>query len=150
MKSSISFENIWSDSDVVELKIVANGGESRFTNNVYVSYGAIEDLINGLDIFKTHIYGGIYDIELGKFGPEYANGAFYGRLHFNVKEHGKIFISIKMQTDFLDFGIKKVASEAVLYMITEPALLDNFIYQFKGVSKEIGSIALLECIDSKR
>ncbi len=147
MKSSISLENIWSDSDVVELNIVANDGKSSFTNTVYVSYLEIDNLINGLDIFKTHIYGGIYDIELGKFGPEYANGAFYGRLHFNVNKRGEIYVSIRMQTDFFDFGIKKVASEVVIYMITEPALLDNFIYKLKLISKELGNIAMLECIE---
>lgn len=145
MKSNISFENIWSDEGMVELKIVVNDGESSFSNNVYVSYLKISNLVNDLDIFKEHIYGGLYDLELGKFGQEYANGAFKGRFHYN--ERGKIFISIRMQTDFFDFGIKKVASEAVLYLISEPSLLDNFIHQFKMVGKEFGNIALLECLE---
>jgi hypothetical protein len=52
-----------------------------------------------------------------------------------------------MQTDFFNFGIKKVASEAVLYMISEPALLDKFINHFNNISKDAGNVALLECIE---
>ena len=85
MKAGILFENIWFDSDMVELKVVVNDGTSIFTNKVYVSYPRIEDLINDLNIFKEHIYGGLYDIVLGEFGMEYANGAFSGRLHFHER-----------------------------------------------------------------
>lgn len=144
MKASIIFENIWCDSDVVELKIIVDDGASKFTNTVYATYMQIENIVSGLDIFKEHIYGGIFDLELGKYGLEYANGAFYGRLHFN--ERGKIFISVNQQTDFFDFGRKNVAGEATLYVISEPALLDNFISQFRMIDKEIGNKAYLECI----
>ncbi len=144
MTPNILFENIWSDDDMVELEIVANDGKSSFANTVYVSYIEIEELVNTLDIFKTHLFGGIYDIEFGKFGPEYANGAFYSRLHF--KQNGKLFISTKMQSQFFDFGIKNVANEVALYMISQPILLDKFINDFKNISNETGNIAVLECM----
>lgn len=144
MKSSIILENIWCDSDVVELKIVVDDGASMFTNTAYVSYVQLENIVTGLEKFKSHIYGGIFDLELGKFGPEYANGAFHARLHFN--ERGKIFISINQQTNFFDFGRKNVAGEASIYVISEPALLDDFIDQFRSIDKEIGNKALFECI----
>ena len=114
------------------------------TLTLYVGHREMENLVNELNVFKSHIYGGIFDIELGTFGPECANGAFNGRLHFH--ERGKIYISIRMESDFFDFGAKNVASEAILYLVSEPALLDNFINQLKSIDKEIGNNAVLECL----
>jgi hypothetical protein len=144
MKASILFENIWSDSDIVELKITVDDGNSSFCNRIYASYVQIHNIVIGLDEFKNHIYGGLFNFELGEFGPEFANGAFYGRLHFGTQ--GKIYISTKQQTEYFDFGRKNVASESNLYVISEPALLDNFIEQFRTIDKEVGNAALLECI----
>jgi hypothetical protein len=47
---------------------------------------------------------------------------------------------------FFDFCKKNVASEATLYLVTEPALLDNFIHEFQFINGEIRSKARLECI----
>ena len=145
MNPGIIFEKIWYDVDVVELKITANDGVNIFSNTVYVAHQQIEEVLEGINIFKTHIYGGLFDLEFGEFGLEYANGAFHARMHFIDK--GKIFITIKMQSDFFDFGKKNVASEATLYLVTEPALLDNFINELKFINDEIGSNARLECIE---
>lgn len=77
------------------------------------------------------------------FGPEYANGAFVARLHF--QDRGKIHVSINAQSEFEDFGIKRVASEAQLYFITETALLDNFITELKSLNNGNRTMASLKC-----
>lgn len=115
------------------LKITSSDGVSTFVNEVYVGYHAHDELIEGLDRFKVQIYGGIYDIELGSFGPEYASGAFTARLHF--QDRGIIYVSIHAQSEFVDFGTKNIANEAKLFVKTEPALLDNFIDQLKNLRK---------------
>jgi hypothetical protein len=144
MKQRISFEKIWFDDDIVELKIKADNGNSSFSNTVYVGHQQLIDLVKSLSNFKDHVYGGLFDIELGEFGPEYGNGAFSARLHF--QEKGKLYLSIRMQSDFFNFGKKNVASEAYLYLISEPALLDKFIIELQSLDGEIGSTARLECI----
>jgi hypothetical protein len=48
-----------------------------------------------MNIFKLHIYGGLFDLEFGEFGPEYANGAFHARFHFQGR--AKIYITVKKQ-----------------------------------------------------
>jgi len=144
MEPSLCFENIWSDDDVIELKVTADDGNSNFSCKVYVGYKEMEILIRELNVFKNHIYGGVFDIELGAFGPEYANGAFHGRLHFY--ERGKLYISIRMQSDFYNFGKKNVASEAFLYLVSEPALFDSFISKLKLIDEEVGNKAALECL----
>jgi hypothetical protein len=132
MKPGISFSKIWFDDDVVELKIDSFDGKSLFSNNVYAGHQDLDDLVVGLSSFKDHVHGGIYDVELGSFGPEYARGAFRARLHF--QERGKIYITIAAQSEFEEFGIKIVASEATLYLRSEPALLDNFIGELRALT----------------
>ena len=143
MKSGIIFENIWHDEDMYELKISSSDGNSIFVQNVYAGYGAFDETISKLDTFKTHVHGGIYDIEFGSFGPEFANGAFQARLHF--QDRGKIHVSIIAQSEFEDFGIKRVASDAKLYFITETALLDNFITELKSLNNGNRTEASLKC-----
>ena len=79
---------------------------------------------------------------MGGFGPEYANGAFDARLHF--QNRGKILVTIKSQSDYKEFGIKNVASEATLSLISEPALLDNFIDELINLQATVTDEATLE------
>ena len=144
MKPGISFSKLWFDNDIVDLKIDSFDGKSLFSNKVYAHHQDLENLVAELSTFRTHVYGGIYDIELGAFGPEYALGAFRARLHF--QERGIIHISIAAQSEFEEFGIKKVASEATLFLRTEPALLDNFISELKSLASGKRDQANLEAI----
>jgi hypothetical protein len=111
---------------------------------VYVGHQGMKDLIVELSIFKDHIYGGIYDIQMGEFGPEYASGAFHARLHFH--QHSKLHITIEAQSEFEEFGTKNVASEATLYLISEPILLDNFIADLKALGAGLRDEAKLEAV----
>jgi hypothetical protein len=134
MNPGIRFKKVWSDTDVIELRIDSFDGDSLFSNKVYVGHADLDRLIDELTKFKDQVYGGIFDIRLGGFGPEYANGAFQARLHF--QGDGKINITVNAQSEFKDFGIKRVASEATLYLISEPALLDSFIASLKALKAE--------------
>lgn len=144
MKPGISFTKIWFDDDMVELRIQVSNGQSAFVNEVYVGHQQLTGLVADLSRFKTHVHGGIYDIAFGSFGPEYAHGAFHARLHF--QDRGILFVTVKSQTDFQDFGRKNVASEAMLYLRTEPALLDNFIAEVKEMSEGKRDDVALETI----
>jgi hypothetical protein len=144
MKPGIYFTKLWFDDDMVELKIQVSDGQSIFVNEVYVGHQQLADLVTELDRFKTHVHGGIHDIAFGAFGPEYASGAFHARLHF--QERGILFVTVRSQCEFWDFAKKNVASEATLYLRTEPALLDNFVEQMGQVSRGKRDDMLLEAI----
>ena len=143
MNVGITFEKIWFDDDLVELRISSSDGTSVFVNKVYAGHQTVENLVVGLSAFKHKVYGGIYDIVFGEFGPEYASGAFHARLHF--QDRGKVHITAKSQSSFEDFGKKNVASEATIYMISEPALLDNFIAELDALRASKRDDAKLEC-----
>lgn len=131
MRRGIHLTKVWFDNDVVELRIDVSDGNSLFSNQVYVGYSMLANVTAELDVFKDHVYGGVLDIRLGEFGPEYANGAFYARLHF--AKPGKLYITCRQQSEFKDFSLTKAASEATLYLETEPALLDNFISDLRSL-----------------
>ncbi len=52
--------------------------------------------------------------------------------------------SVRGQSNFEEFGIKTVASEATLYLRTEPALLDNFIAELDALKSGKRDDAKLE------
>src|SRR4030095_1238229 len=134
MTARIHLSRIWFDDDVVQLKVESSDGTSVFRTKVWVGHKALNDLIVGLSTFRNHIHGGIFDIAFGEFGPEYAGGAFHARLHFHLP--GRLFVTVKSQSEFEEFGMKTVASEAILYLRTEPVLLDNFIAELKAFESE--------------
>lgn len=86
---------------MMELRIHACDGTSTFSNKVYVGHQNLRNVVRELNTFKDHIYGGIYDLRFGDFGPEYASGALHARLQFH--DRGKLLISAHMQSDYSDF-----------------------------------------------
>jgi hypothetical protein len=143
MRQGISISRIWSDEDVVELRIVVVDKDCSFRNTAYVGHGYLGDLIRQLKGFRDHIHGGITDIRVGEFGPEYANGAFHARLHFRAP--GRLFITTHQQSEFSPFSVGEVASEAKMYLASEPVLLDNFISELGGLANNARDDAFLEC-----
>ncbi|MCJ8294694.1 MAG: hypothetical protein MJK15_09830 [Colwellia sp.] len=143
MESSIKFEKIWSDEDITELKVTVNNARSSFSNSVYLGNNELGDLYESLETFKTHYYGGLRNIEFGSFGHEYANGAFHARLHF--PKPGDIFIATNQQSEYFGFKGQEVASEAKMFLSTEPGLFDNFLLELKSLGNSDSGIAELIC-----
>jgi hypothetical protein len=144
MNAQIVINKIWFDNDVVELQIRVCDGVSRFSNRVYVGHEVLATVVADLNTFKLGIHGGIYDMNFGAFGPEYANGGFTARLHFYPV--GRLKISTYQQSEFQEFTKNKVASEARLYLKSEPALLDRFILELASISADTSDEASLECV----
>lgn len=144
MKTGISMKKVWFDNDMVELKIDVSDGTSHFSTKVYVGYGTLADVVAALDTFKDQVHGGIYDMLFGEFGPEYASGAFSARLHF--ARPGKLYVTCKMESEYSEFSVNKVASQATLHLRTEPVLMDNFISDLKALNAKARDEATLEAI----
>jgi len=143
---SIAIEKVWSDSDVVEFEITTSDGCSQFCVKVYAGHENLESLIADLDRFKGQVYGGIYDIEFGKFGPEYANGAIQARLHFHPDGRGHLFITVRAESEWRPFSKTDVASHAILYLKSEPGLLDRFVGELRRLVSGTQDKATLECV----
>jgi hypothetical protein len=144
MGGGIRFRKVWFDDDMVELQIDVSDGVSSFSNRVYVGHGHLADTVAQLDGFSGLLYGGLFDLRFGEFGPEYANGAFHARLHF--PKPGRLHITSRQESDYSDFAKKTVASCATLYLQSEPVLLDRFVAELKGVSSRTRDDAWLEAV----
>lgn len=146
MAPSIVIEKVWSDDHVVEFEITASDGSSSFCVKVYTGHENLKTMLADLDRFKDQLYGGIYDMKLGEFGPEYANGAFQARLHFHPEGRGGLFITVRAESDWRPFSKTDVASRATLYLKSEPGLLDRFIGELRRVSSGTQDKATFECV----
>jgi hypothetical protein len=146
-KPYLWLKKVWADDDIIELVILANDGGNTFSINVYAGHAEVKELYGKLNTFRTQIHGGIIDVTLGSFGPEYAYGAFQGRFHFARNQRGRVLVSLQMQSTFFDFGQKNVASECKMYLVTEPGLLDDFIRSFSHLDENVGTECRLECVD---
>ena len=144
MRRGITLVKIWSDADVIEARITTSDGTSSFTSEVYIGHPSLEEAVTDLTMFKDHVHGGLVDLRLGEFGPEYAGGAFHARLHF--PKPGRLYVTCRQQSGFEDFTLTKVASEATLYLKTEAALLDRFIEELRDVSTQKQDEAYLGAI----
>jgi hypothetical protein len=132
---------------MVEFEITTPDGGSQSHIRAYAGHDQLESmLVADLDRFKSQVYGGIYDMEFGKFGPEYANGAFQARLHFNPNGRGHPVITVQTESDWHPFSKTDVASRAALHLKTEPGLPDRFIEELRSVSKGAEDQARLEWV----
>ena len=144
MKSGIHISRVWSDDDVVELRILVSDGVSSFSNQAYVGHAALDDAVSSLHVFKDHVHGGLFDLRFGEFGPEYAGGAFHARFHFPVP--GRLYVSCEQESEFTEFAKKEVASRATMYVMSDPALLDRFIAELRAVAAGSSEVAFLEAV----
>lgn len=145
MKPGIRFTKIWADEDMLELRVEICDGRSLFVNQIYVGHQLLVDTVSGLHRFKDQIYGGLFNLRFGEFGPEYASGALDVRMHF--RKHGKLLLRVSAQSEFSRFEDRELSSDATLHLVSEPALLDNFIRGLSTLSKGDIEQAELEAID---
>jgi hypothetical protein len=145
LKPGIFLKKIWFDDDVIELKVEVCDGNSTFSNKVYIGAHGLENLLKELSTFRNAIHGGIHDFNFGSFGPETAGGGFQARLHFYEPGNGKLYISTYQQSAHETFKNDKAASEARMYLKTEPVQLDNFIAELKTLNTGDSEEAKLEC-----
>lgn len=141
MKPSLEIRKIWEDDDMIEVVFTVSDGQSTFATELYVGRGTLRETVEDLDRFQPQVHGGIYDLEWGGFGPEYASGAVRIRLHFY--HNARLCISGLIESEFTEFGPKKIASRGELYFYSEPALLDNFIEELRSLSKGTSDSASL-------
>ena len=142
MNNGIRLTKIWFDVDIVELRVEVSNGSSVFANEVYVAHATLDETVSDLERFREHVHGGLYNLRFGEFGPEYANGAFQARFHF--LQPGRLYVTCQQESDFVEFGKKKVASCATMFIESEPILLDHFITELKGLATGKLEHAILE------
>lgn len=144
MKPCMRFIRVSADDDMVVLRVEICDGASLFTNQIYVGHDQLRVTLTGLDAFKDQYNAETFHIRFGKFGAGYASGALDAQLQHGSR--GKILISAFAQSEFSQFQDSKVAGEATLYLMSELALLDDFVRAWRELSEGRGDRADLEAI----
>jgi len=133
-----------SDEDVLLLSFEVCDGVSVFVSEAYAQFDWETTSAQKLRTFGHQLHGGLFDLEAGDGGPEYASGAFRARFHFFKPT--KLLVSVEQQGDYFAFKNTAVAPEARMFLRTEPALLDRFIEALPRLDASDGGEAVLECI----
>ena len=144
MKPRITIRRTLTDTDVFRYAFEVCDGTSLFVNEAYAPIGWGGNSAHALRTFSRHVHGGIFDLEAGNEGPEYASGAFRARFHFYKPTD--LLISTTQQGDYFPFKTREVATEARMFLRTEPALLDRFIAELPALDGPDGRTACLECV----
>ena len=134
----------FTDADVFRHAFEVCDGTSLFVSEAYASIDWGETSANALRAFSRHVHGGLFNLEVGNGGPEYASGAFRARFHFYKPTD--LLISTTQQGEYFPFKAREVATEAKLFLRTEPALLDRFIAELPALDRPDGGVASLECV----
>ena len=144
MLPRITITRTWSDNDVAQLTFEVCDGVSVFTNVAYASldWGAVAAA--ALRTLGKQIHGGLFDLEAGKEGLEYASGSFRSRFHHY--KPNQLLVSTIQQGDFFRFQGSQVAPTATMFLRTEPALLDRFVAALPALDASDGARAVLECV----
>ena len=145
MTPGIKLTKIWADDDMLELRVQICDGRSVFVNQIYVGHRHLAEAVLGLDRFKDQVHGGLFNLRFGEFGPEYASGALDVRMHF--RKQGKVLLRVLAESEFSDFDGREIASDATLHLLSEPALLDNFVAAIRMLSEGSREHAELEAIE---
>ena len=134
----------WADEDIALLGFEVCDGSSVFRNTVYASLDWGAETSDRLRSFSRQVYGGLFNLDVGEGGPEYAGGAFHARFHYFKPT--ELLISTKQQGEFFQFKSTQVATRAEMYLRTEPALLDRFVAALPALDGSGPGEALLECV----
>jgi hypothetical protein len=140
MKPALLFKREWTDDDMIMLRAEICDSQSLFSTGIYVGFNQLASAAEGLNKFKTHIYGGLFNLRFGQFGHEYASGALDLRFHFVAR--AKLLVRVQAESEFNVFQGRELASSTTMFLVSEPALLDNFISSFDSFA--VGSAAVAE------
>ena len=145
MDPHIAINRKWSDEDVALLSFEVCDGKSSFINEAYVTLDWGNLTANALKTFAQQIHGGLLNLEAGDEGPEYASGVLRARFHF--WRPTALLISTWQQGAFFSFKGNEVASEARMFLRTDPSLLDRFIAALPSVDREGSDEVVLQCVE---
>ncbi|HSQ30024.1 MAG TPA: hypothetical protein VLN49_09250 [Gemmatimonadaceae bacterium] len=144
MLPHIAITRTWLEDDVAQLAFEVCDGGSVFTTEAYAARDWGAKAAADLRTFSGQVHGGLFNLRAGESGPEYAGGCFVARFHYyNPTE---LLISVKQQGTFRSFKRGEVASEARMFLRTEPALLDRFVAALPALDASDGGNAILECV----
>jgi len=132
---------LYNDTDIIELRIIADNGRFCGTANVYVGMGELSNVAECLRGFPNDS-SDTREVTLGAFGQKFAGGAVRLRLYCtDLAGHTTAEIPIEA-----DYATSEVAETATVFAKFEPAALDDFLKELPELENRLSGDATLAII----
>jgi len=123
---------LYNDTDIIELRIIADNGRFCGTANVYVGMGELSNVAECLRGFPNDS-SDTREVTLGAFGQKFAGGAVRLRLYCtDLAGHTTAEIAIEA-----DYATSEVAETATVFAKFEPAALDDFLKELPELENRL-------------
>lgn len=143
MRVGVSIERLGGhDSDYYQVTV--GGEQASFSTHLYLGNETWLDIANAVERFDPVSAKASAAVHIGSFDPRVAGGAVGMRLLARGME--KVLLSVHAQGESFQFGGELVADEASFHLITEPALLDNFVSELRSMALGSTSRATLSAM----
>jgi hypothetical protein len=139
----IEFEVVWSDQDVIELRVRCSNGAFCGDTRMYSGHDALPNTADVLSGFPLNAKDS-RTVELGTFDPTMAGGGIH-MWFYCVDSVGHAAVLAKLRGD----RCKSMgeAQSVCLYLPVEAGAIDAFVVQARSLGSTIGAKAYLHMAD---
>ncbi|HKV47066.1 MAG TPA: hypothetical protein VJN69_03160 [Candidatus Acidoferrales bacterium] len=141
MRTGIEFRIIWSDSDVVKIRVSACDGEFSGSVEAYAVVGGLNGVAERLSGFPQSP-SDMREVTLGAFDRKVAGGGLRMKFHC-VDSAGHAFVEATLYTNQEKGGTVQMA---VLSVPVEPAAIDIFVRELHELESDESRVAYLQGI----
>lgn len=139
----IEFEVVWSDQDVIELRVRCSSGSFYGDTRMYSGHDGLPNMADILSGFPLDAKDS-RTVELGTFDPSMAGGGIHMRFYC-VDAVGHAAVLAKLRTDHCKSMGE--AQSVCLYIPVEAGAIDGFVTQARSLGSTIGAKAYLHMAD---
>lgn len=143
MAPGLRFQVVWSDDDVLLVRVIGSNGDFSGQIDAYVAHGGLADAAKTIAGFPKDPTDA-REVVLGRFGSEWAGGA--ARLQFScVDPAGHCAVAVVLESDGGRSAAGYGAEMARFHIRFAPAALDGLVAQLPLLeSHGNGAVAALD------
>jgi hypothetical protein len=138
MDKGIQFSPIWSDIDVLKLRVAAWNGKFGGATDIYAGIGGLAEAATKIEGFPRHP-SDVREIQFGEFGPQWADGAIKMRFYCEDAA-GHAVVEARIESDHRE---THTPQSALLLMSIEAAAVDIFVADLRLLETNLCGAALL-------
>jgi hypothetical protein len=138
MQKGIQFRVVYSDSDLLKLRISASNGQFAGVADVYVGRGYMDETAGKLKDFPRNP-SDVREAIFSSFGPASAGGAVSMRFYCDDGA-GHAWVDSKIESEDVIAGTRQTV---LLTLAIEPAAMDTFLQELPRLETDTASITNL-------
>lgn len=138
MDKCLTFEMLWNDKDLFQLRVSASNGQFSGTADVYIPIGGLAETATKLKGFPC-TPADHREVKVGEFGQQWAGGAV--KLCFYCKgSAGNSFVECWFESDF---DSSSIAETAHFHAPVEASAIDSFVIELESLEENVSGSAVL-------